>query len=89
MLVALLDVGQAIGFSSFAVLIYYAVANAAAMTLSAKERRWPRPLAALGLGGCAVVAASLPASAVAGGVIVFGAGVAVFAVAGAAGARRR
>ena len=86
-LVAFLDVGQAIGFSSFAVLIYYAVANAAALTLSAKERRWPRPLAALGLAGCVVVAASLPASAVAGGAIVLGAGVAVFAVARAAGAR--
>ena len=34
LLVAFLDVGQAIGFSSFAVLVYYAVANAAALTLS-------------------------------------------------------
>jgi APA family basic amino acid/polyamine antiporter len=81
LVVAFLDVRQAIGFSSFAVLTYYAIANAAALTLSAKERRWPRPLAALGLAGCAVVAASLPATAVIGGAIVLGAGVVVFAVA--------
>jgi APA family basic amino acid/polyamine antiporter len=79
-LVALLEVGEAIGFSSFAVLVYYGVANASALTLSASERRWPRPLAALGLIGCALIAASLPSAAVVGGAIVFGAGVVVFAV---------
>ena len=88
LLVAFLDVGQAIGFSSFAVLTYYAVTNAAALTLSAQERRWPRPLAALGLAGCAVVAVSLPATAVIGGAIVLGAGVAVFAVVRAFNRRR-
>ena len=35
------DVRGAIGFSSFAVLFYYAVANASAFTLPADERRWP------------------------------------------------
>ena len=88
LLVAFLDVGQAIGFSSFAVLVYYAVTNAAALTLSAQERRWPRPLAVLGLGGCAVIAVSLPATAVIGGAIVLGAGVAMFAVARAFNRRR-
>jgi len=63
LLVAVLDVGGAIGFSSFTVLVYYAVANAAALTLSPQERRWPRPLAVIGLVGCIAVAASLPASA--------------------------
>ena len=79
LLVAFLDVGQAIGFSSFAVLVYYAVANASALTLSAQERRWPRPLAPLGLVGCALVAVSLPATAVVGGAIVLATGVAAFA----------
>jgi APA family basic amino acid/polyamine antiporter len=79
-LVAFMDVGEAIGFSSFAVLVYYGVANASALTLSASERRWPRPLAALGLVGCALVAGSLPAAAVVGGAIVLGTGVAVFAL---------
>jgi hypothetical protein len=80
LLVAVLDVGAAIGFSSFAVLAYYAVANAAALTLSAAERRWPRPLAALGLAGCVVVALSLPAASAIGGAIVLGAGLLVFGI---------
>ena len=80
LLVAFLDIGEAIGFSSFAVLVYYAVANAAALTLAASERRWPRPLAAFGLIGCALVAVSLPTTAVIGGAIVLGAGVVVFAL---------
>jgi APA family basic amino acid/polyamine antiporter len=41
------------------VLLYYAITNAAALTLTPAERRWPRPLALLGLAGCLVVAASL------------------------------
>jgi APA family basic amino acid/polyamine antiporter len=56
------DVRGAIGFSSFAVLVYYAIANASAWTLARSERRWPRPLAALGLLGCLVLAVSLPAT---------------------------
>ena len=88
LLVAVLDVGVAIGFSSFTVLAYYAIANAAALTLSPEERRWPRPLAVLGLAGCVVVAASLPVNAVAGGVAVLLSGVAVFAASRARRARR-
>ena len=64
LVVALLDVAQAIGFSSFTVLAYYAVANASALTLPREQRRWPWPVAALGLGGCVVVAASLPARSI-------------------------
>lgn len=65
--VALADVRSAIGFSSFAVLHYYAVANAAALTLRPEERRWPRWLAVAGLAGCLVVAFSLPVASVAAG----------------------
>ena len=36
------DLRGAIGFSSFGVLLYYAVANASAFTQSAAHRRWPR-----------------------------------------------
>lgn len=39
LLVATLDLRGAIGFSSFGVLVYYAIANAAALTLNAAERR--------------------------------------------------
>jgi APA family basic amino acid/polyamine antiporter len=54
------DLRSAIGFSSFAVLGYYGVANAAAWTLPAEQRRWPRLLAALGMIGCAALALALP-----------------------------
>ena len=75
--VLLADVRSAIGFSSFAVLTYYAIANAAALTLRGDERRWPRGLAILGLLGCAALAFSLPllSVAVGSGVLVVGAAV--------------
>lgn len=65
--VAVADVRDAIGFSSFAVLFYYAVANAAAFTLERHERRWPRGLAVVGLIGCVMLGASLPPRSVTGG----------------------
>ena len=57
---AVVDIRSAIGFSSFAVLSYYAIANAAALTLSPTERRTPKAVAALGLAGCVLLAAALP-----------------------------
>jgi basic amino acid/polyamine antiporter, APA family len=66
-LVATVDVRGAIGFSSFGVLVYYGIANASAMTLSAAEHRPPRWLPVLGVVGCGVLAASLPAVAVISG----------------------
>lgn len=74
------DVRGAIGFSSFAVLVYYAIANASAWTLSPGERRWPRSLAVLGLAGCALLAFSLPAASVVGGVGLISAGALVWLV---------
>jgi basic amino acid/polyamine antiporter, APA family len=50
----------AVTFSAFAVLLYYAIANAAALRLHPSERRWPKALAASGLVACLVLAASLP-----------------------------
>jgi APA family basic amino acid/polyamine antiporter len=49
----------AVAVSAGAVLIYYAVANAASLTLTAEERRWPRALAIVGLLGCVTLAVSL------------------------------
>jgi len=53
--VLLLDLRGAIGFSSFCVLLYYAIANASALTL--EDRR--RVLPALGLAGCLLLAVTL------------------------------
>jgi basic amino acid/polyamine antiporter, APA family len=64
---AVADVRDAIGFSSFAVLVYYAVANAAAWKLHAHQRRWPRGLSVVGLLGCVALASTLPLDSVFGG----------------------
>ncbi|SEH50391.1 amino acid/polyamine/organocation transporter, APC superfamily [Mycolicibacterium rutilum] len=62
---ALVDVRGAIGFSSFAVLLYYAIANASAWTLGR------RTVPTLGFIGCLLLAALLPpASVVAGACVV-------------------
>jgi APA family basic amino acid/polyamine antiporter len=72
------DLREAIGFSSFAILTYYALANASAYVLSGEERRWPRWLAALGVVLCAGLAFTLPLASVAGGAALLGTGVVVW-----------
>ncbi|HEY9336228.1 MAG TPA: APC family permease [Kribbella sp.] len=54
------DLRGVIGFSSFGVLLYYAIANASAFTQPAEQRRWPRAVNVLGLTGCVVLAVTLP-----------------------------
>ncbi len=65
--VLLVDLRGAIGASSFAVLAYYAIANASALRLDAADLRWPRWVPAAGLVGCVVVACSLPVGSVTAG----------------------
>ncbi|MFD7897501.1 APC family permease [Streptomyces sp. NPDC059743] len=77
---ATVDVRGAIGFSSFGVLAYYAVANAAALTLTSAEKRPPRAAPVLGLAGCLLLAFALPLSSVVPGAAVLAAGAAVYAV---------
>lgn len=74
------DLRGAIGFSSFAVLIYYAVANASAFTLRPDEGRPPRAIPVVGLVGCVVLACALPLSSVLSGVAVLGIGAAAYAI---------
>jgi len=74
-LVVTVDLRGAIGFSSFGVLLYYLVANLAAFTQPAQQRRYPRAVQLLGAAGCAVLVASLPVSAVVAGIGMFGVGV--------------
>ncbi len=58
---AVADVRGAIGFSAFAVLVYYAIANASAMTLGR------RLIPAVGLTGCVLLAVLLPIASVLAG----------------------
>jgi APA family basic amino acid/polyamine antiporter len=74
-LVLTVDLRGAIGFSSFGVLLYYLVANVAALTQDRTHRRYPRALQVLGAVGCVVLAATLPPGAVLGGLAVLAAGV--------------
>ena len=76
LLVLATDLRGAIGFSSFGVLIYYAIANAAAFTQTAAARRWPRALNVAGLLGCLVLVATLPVQAVLAGLAMFAVGLA-------------
>jgi basic amino acid/polyamine antiporter, APA family len=69
------------------VLIYYAIANASALTLRAEELLSPRWLAAAGVTGCVVIAFSLPWESVAAGTAVVAVGTAVFGARRLAGAR--
>ena len=75
-LVLTTDLRGAIGFSSFGVLTYYAIANAAAYTQPAERRRWPRALNVVGLVACAGLVVTLPLTAVAAGVAVLAVGLA-------------
>lgn len=79
-LAATTDLRDAIGFSSFAVLIYYAVANASAFTLGRDEGRPPRIVPVIGLLGCVLLAFAMPRASVLSGVAVLGVGVAAYAL---------
>ena len=61
--VSVAGVEGAISFSACTVLVYYAITNAAALTLSGAQRRWPRALAVAGLIGCATLALTVPSKA--------------------------
>jgi APA family basic amino acid/polyamine antiporter len=76
LLVLTIDLRGAIGFSSFGVLIYYAIANAAAFTQTGAQRRWPRFLNVAGLLGCLLLVVTLPIQAVLAGVGMFAVGLA-------------
>ena len=73
-LAAVVDLRGAIGFSSFAVLLYYAIANAAAWTLG------HRVVPAAGLAGCLALAFALPATSVITGLAVVAIGAALYRV---------
>jgi basic amino acid/polyamine antiporter, APA family len=73
-LAATVDLRGVIGFSSFGVLIYYAIANASAYTQPSTQRRWPRVLNVCGVVGCLLLVATLPWQSVVVGIGVFAIG---------------
>ncbi|QKW40886.1 amino acid permease [Actinomadura sp. NAK00032] len=75
-LAATVDLRGVIGFSSFGVLVYYAIANVSAFTQPASDRRRPRALNVLGAAGCLTLVATLPWTSVLAGVAMFAAGLA-------------
>lgn len=74
-LVLTVDLREAIGFSSFGVLLYYLVANLAATTQDRAHRRFPRALHWLGAAGCLALVVTLPLAAVLSGVVVLAVGI--------------
>jgi basic amino acid/polyamine antiporter, APA family len=74
-LIMLTDLPDAIGFSSFGVLLYYLIANIAAYTQSSDRRRYPRILQIIGMAGCAALVLTLPVRAILGGAVVFAVGI--------------
>jgi APA family basic amino acid/polyamine antiporter len=74
-LVLATDLRGAIGFSSFGVLTYYAVANASALTQDAAHRRFPRFFAALGVLGCVALALAVPVPSLIAGACMLAVGV--------------
>ena len=75
-LVATVDLRSVIGFSSFGVLIYYVIANAAAFTQPSTQRRWPRWLNVLGAVGSLTLVVTLPWPSVLAGTVMFAVGLA-------------
>ena len=77
MLTATVDLRGAIGFSGVTILTYYAITNAACLTLPRAQRRWPRSIAVVGLVGCVALAVMLPLAAIVTGAAVLLAGIVV------------
>lgn len=75
-IVLVADLRGAIGFSSFGVLLYYLIANAAALRQRADVRHYPKALQVIGSIGCLVLVSTLPAlaSLIGTGVVLAGIG---------------
>ena len=74
-LVLTVDLRGAIGFSAFGVLLYYFVANLAALSQDDEHRRYPRALQVAGAAGCVLLGLTVPVEALATGLLVLAAGV--------------
>mgnify|MGYP002715026156 CR=1 FL=1 len=70
------DVLVAIAASSFGVLLYYAVANLAALTQTGQWRLFPKGMQWLGLAGCVLLVAALPGRTIVAGLVLVAVGLA-------------
>ena len=84
-IVTLVELRNAIAISGVAVLTYYAITNAAALTLAAERRRWSRAVAVIGLIGCVALITSLPPTALLTGTATLALGLAVRAITSSSG----
>ncbi len=82
------DLRGAIGFSSFGVLVYYAIAHAAALTLDRAQGRPPLLVCIVGLAGYLILAGTLPLVSALTGAAVLLAGALLYAARRAVAARR-
>jgi APA family basic amino acid/polyamine antiporter len=80
--VAVVDLRSAIGFSSLAVLVYYAITNVSAVRLRRREHRRVPLLPAAGIIGCAALALALPPEQIVAGASVVAAGALAYAARG-------
>ncbi len=69
-LVLTVDLRGAIAFSSFGVLLYYFVANAAAFTQPSERRRYPRAMQVFGALACIALVVTLPPVGIIVGIVV-------------------
>jgi len=76
-LVLTVDVRNAIGFSSFGVLLYYFIANLAAFTQPKADRRYPKALQAFGAFACLLLVGTLPPTSILVGTSVLVVGIVV------------
>lgn len=77
-IVSLIDIRSAIGFSAFTVLFYYAITNAAAITLRPKEILFSKNLAILGFIGCILLDFTLPIESILAGSLIVIIGIIVY-----------
>jgi APA family basic amino acid/polyamine antiporter len=76
LLVLVADLRGVIGFSSFGVLTYYAIANLAAFTQTGGDRLYPRALQVVGLIGCLFLAFTVPLESLVPGIVILLTGIA-------------
>src|SRR5690606_9450996 len=86
-LILVADTASAIVFAALGALVYSTIANASALRLGPDENRPPLLIALGGLGGCVVLALSLPLPLVAAGLAVIAAGALVWLLVRALDAR--